>query len=280
MRQEDRDRARPAVPAGGRVISALASLDAMTGRMRASRVAFLLDYDGALTPIVERPEPAILSDPMRETLRELARDFTVAIVSGRDRTDVESSVGLDGVFYAGSHGFDVQGPNCSAQHAEGAKLAPALRAAARDLRDRVAAIDGAQVEEKGFAVAVDYRRAATADHAAIGQAVDQVARAHPDLRRTEEKKVFELRPRVEWDKGRAVLWLLTALGLDGPGVLPVYLGGDATDEDAFATLRVRGIGIRVGEEIERTYARYRLRDPDEARLFLERVCSRLRPAAG
>ena len=59
--------------------------------------------------------------------------------------------------------------------------------------------------------------------------------------------VYEIQPNVEWDKGRAVLYLLEALDLDGSDVLPLYVGDDITDEDAFAALAGRGIGIFVGD---------------------------------
>jgi trehalose-phosphatase len=93
--------------------------------------------------------------------------------------------------------------------------------------------------------------------------------------------VWELRPDLDWDKGRAVLWILAALGLDRPDVVPVYLGDDVTDEDAFRALaeppgpsegaapRDRtGIGILVAEEPRETAARFVLRDPAEVRSFL------------
>jgi trehalose 6-phosphate phosphatase len=72
--------------------------------------------------------------------------------------------------------------------------------------------------------------------------VATVAAAHPRLRRTGAKKVFELRPNVDWDKGRAILSLLRVLGADSPDVLPIYVGDDETDEDAFEAIRERGLG--------------------------------------
>jgi trehalose 6-phosphate phosphatase len=104
----------------------------------------------------------------------------------------------------------------------------------------------------------------------VEAAVAGVAAADPRLRRTGGKKVFEIRPAVAWDKGKALLWLLDVLEL-GPGVLPVYVGDDQTDEDAFRAVRDRGLGVVVrGEGDDRpTLARYTLRDTEEARAFLE-----------
>ena len=73
---------------------------------------------------------------------------------------------------------------------------------------------------------------------------------------------------MEWDKGRAVIWLLSTLGLDHPSILPVYIGDDTTDEDAFQSLHDRGLGIVVGAPVSHTRAHYSLRDTDEVEAFL------------
>jgi len=266
---------------GGRVADqtppALEHLDEIARSAEGKRLAVFLDYDGTLTPIVARPELAILAEEMRVTVRELASLCKVAVVSGRDRADVEKLVDLDSVFYAGSHGFDIAGPGgCRMQHEEGVRCEPALRQAEQELQKRLTGIGGARVEGKKFAVAVHYRLVAEPDVPKVKRIVDEVAAAHPDLRQTGGKKIVELRPRIEWDKGKAVLWLLAALDLDAPDVLSVYLGDDLTDEDAFAALRGRGLGILVGPSRHPTRARYVVRDPAEARLFLERLIDLLR----
>jgi len=101
------------------------------------------------------------------------------------------------------------------------------------------------------------------------QAQGEFARAlarHPALRMTEGKKVWELQPDVDWDKGRAVLWLIETLKLED--ALPVYIGDDVTDEDAFRALEHRGVGIAVQDAAQPTAATLTLRDPDEVRDFL------------
>lgn len=85
------------------------------------------------------------------------------------------------------------------------------------------------------------------------------------------KKVVELQPRIDWDKGKAVLWLLQALDLNTTAVLPLYLGDDITDEDAFKALDGLGIGIVVGEDARPSIARYVLENPDEVHEFLQRL---------
>lgn len=237
--------------------------------LRGRQPALFLDYDGTLTPIVDRPDLAVLSDEMRAVLAELTRYMTICIVSGREREDLARLVRLDGVVYAGAHGFDIAGPAGSDIRAErGTGFRGELAAAARRLRDDLAAIDGVLVEDKRFAVAVHYRLVDEGGIAAVHDAVTRAMTDFPRLRRTEGKMVVELRPDIAWDKGRAVLWLLGALSLEGAEALPVYIGDDVTDEDAFVALRDRGLTILVAEEPRPTAAQYRLGDPAAVQAFL------------
>jgi alpha,alpha-trehalase len=254
--------------------SALDHLDDLAQRAGGKRFAVFLDYDGTLTPIVARPELAVLSDAMRTAVGHLAMRCPVAVISGRDRADVAALVGLGSVYYAGSHGFDISGPDdCRMQHDGGVAAAPALRGAEERLRNRLSGVEGAAVEGKAFAVAVHYRLVPERHVAQVAEVVDSVAAGYPGLRVTGGKKIFELRPRVEWDKGRAVGWLLRALKLEPAGVAPIYIGDDDTDEDAFAALLDCGVGILVRDGPRETAARYALDHPDDVRRFLEALAS-------
>jgi alpha,alpha-trehalase len=233
------------------------------------RLAVFLDYDGTLTPIVSRPELAVLSDRTRSILERLAARRTVAIVSGRDRRDVENLVGLKDMVYAGSHGFDIAGPGgLSMQHDKARECLGELDAAQADLGRRVGGVAGVLLERKRFGLAVHYRNVADGEVPAIERDVDEVVKRSPRLMKKGGKKVFELRPRLDWNKGKAVRWLLQALKLDAPDVRPIFIGDDLTDEDAFRELEHRGVGILVGRPEYRTFARHVLRDPGEVEQFL------------
>lgn len=239
--------------------------------------AVFLDYDGVLAGIAADPAAAVLPPDRRATVARLAARCTVAVVSGRDLRDVRDLVGLDGVVYAGSHGFDLDAPGVVAPDLGAEAYLPALADAERALARVLGPVPGAWVERKRFAVAVHLRRVAPVDHGRVEGVVAAVAARYPTLRRTSGKQVRELRPDLDWDKGRAVRWLLGALGLDRDDVVPLYLGDDETDEDAFRALaeRGRGVGILVGAHGGRTAARYGLRDPGEVQVFLTALADRL-----
>jgi trehalose 6-phosphate phosphatase len=98
-----------------------------------------------------------------------------------------------------------------------------------------------------------------------------VAARHRELRRIDGKKVYELLPDIDWNKGKAVLWLLETLDLVRDKVLPIYIGDDRTDEDAFRALEKRGVAILVSEQPQPTTARYSLKNPAEVERFLREV---------
>lgn len=256
--------------------SALDAIQEFTRGAKGKRLAVFLDYDGTLSPIVDRPELAIMSEEMRATVKALADHSTVAIISGRDRRDVEQLVNLDSLFYAGSHGFDIAGPHdWHVQHEPGAQYLPLIDRAEKALREALSGVKGAIVERKKYSVAVHYRLVADDGVKTVQDAVHAVLSHQSELRKMEGKKIYELQPRIDWDKGKAVLWLLEALDLHKTAVLPLYLGDDITDEDAFKALMNVGVGIVVGDDARRTIAHYALKNPDEVQNFLQRLIASL-----
>lgn len=251
---------------------AMDNLDRIDQRLRDVRPVVFLDYDGTLTPIVDRPEQATLGESMRDALCALADRCDVAVISGRDLADVRRLVGLDNLIYAGSHGYDIVGSDGrQRQREEGVEALPALDQAEPMLREQLKDIPGARVERKRFAIAAHYRNAADRNIPRIEQAMNEAVEKHAGLRKRGGKKIFELLPDADWNKGRAVLWLLETLGPGGAESLPIYIGDDVTDEDAFVALRSRGVTALVSDSSSRTAADYRLRDSEEVELFLRRL---------
>jgi len=237
---------------------------------RDDRPAVFLDYDGTLTPIVSRPDRALLMDSTRAILRTLAAKMPVAILSGRDLNDVRKRVDIDRIVYAGSHGFDIAGPR-GVRRQEATEFLPALDFAEKELREKLAGIAGALIERKRFSIAAHYRNVNESDVSKVEQCVNEVAERHRELRKMDGKKVYEMLPGVDWDKGKAVLWLLKTLGLERAKGRPIYIGDDRTDEDAFSALEKSGVGILVSEQPRSTAARYALKNPAEVERFLREL---------
>lgn len=227
-----------------------------------------LDYDGTLTPIADRPEQATLAAPIRARVARLAARCPVTIVTGRDVSVVRDFVQLDEIGYAGCHGLDIEGPAGSGlRHEAAGCVLPVLDAVEADLERRLSGIPGALVERKRCSVSTHYRLVDADDARRVEEVVAIVARRHPGLRRERGKKVFELRPDVDWDKGSAVEWLIGALSLDPRAA--ICIGDDETDEHAFEVLADAGTPIVVENGDRPTAARYRVRDPGEVAAVLD-----------
>jgi trehalose 6-phosphate phosphatase len=261
-----------------RIPSALDRFDEVFASARGNQVAVFLDYDGTLTPIVSQPEEALLSDSMRQALKELASRVPLAILSGRDLDDVRQHVGIKNIVYAGSHGFDIAGPD-GLRRQMASEFLPKLDRAEKTLQEALDGISGARVERKRLSIATHYRNVNEKDIPKVKQAVGEVAWRHRELRKMTGKKVHELQPDIDWDKGRALMWLLKTLGLEGEDVFPIYIGDDRTDEDAFWALKSRGVGVLVCERSRPTAATYLLRDPDEVEEFLRALTAKESPAS-
>jgi trehalose 6-phosphate phosphatase len=191
-----------------------------------ARAAVLLDVDGTLAPIVARPELAAVPEETRDELRRLVGRYAlVACVSGRTGQDAARLVGVEGITYVGVHGLEL------APEAEG------WREALRPF----AALDWPWLEDKGLTVALHWREAED-EEAARSQLKAAATRAEAaGLEARWGRKVLELRPPVEADKGTAVRALLVARGLRRA----LYAGDDTTDLDAFRGLDGLEVAVRI-----------------------------------
>jgi trehalose-phosphatase len=151
---------------------------------------------------------------------------------------------------------------------QGVDYLPVLDMAEQSLQSLLQGIPGCQIERKRFAIAVHFRRVGDLQVPKIESAVDEVLTLNKGLRKTGGKKIFEPRPDIEWDKGKAITWIQQKLNLAHENVLTFYLGDDLTDEDGFRELRDHGIGILVRDENRPTLARYAVDNPEDVRLFL------------
>ncbi len=258
--------------AASQLPSALERYDRILALAGGRRLALFLDYDGTLTPIVDRPELAVLPDETRRILGRLARRIPVAVISGRSLDDVKRLVGLAGIYYAGSHGFEIEAPSGERLDADLARqYLPALDRAEAALRRRLRDVPNVLVERKRYTIAVHYRLVDPRRLDEVRAAVSGVAAEQPELRRAEGKMVFELQPAVEWNKGKAVERLAGELGLKRQSDFPLFIGDDRTDEDAFRALAGWGVGILVRDADVDTAAQFALNSPSEVAEFLRRL---------
>eukprot|EP01025_Chloroclados_australasicus_P035794 TRINITY_DN3641_c1_g1_i2.p3 TRINITY_DN3641_c1_g1~~TRINITY_DN3641_c1_g1_i2.p3 ORF type:complete len:283 (-),score=33.72 TRINITY_DN3641_c1_g1_i2:2541-3290(-) len=220
---------------------------------------------------------------MRSTIAQTASLFPTAIISGRSLNKLTDFMQLNQLYYAGSHGMDIQGPQQTNPdtNAPCVSFQPASRfldlmnEVNQALQQSLSKIPGASVENNKYCVSAHFRNCDPDCWSDVAREVDKIARNNPELKVTKGRKVLEIRPKIDWDKGRALLHLINALHLSQyqDEILPIYLGDDTTDEDAFRALNTlkQGFGILVSSKAKPTAARYTLNDPSEVQSFLQRL---------
>ena len=239
-------------------------------------VLLLLDFDGTLSDIVARPQDAALRPGNAALLDQLSRQpgFTVGVVSGRELDDISRRVGAAGLVYAGNHGLEIRGPALDYLHPAASAAIPVLAETADRLAAALAHVPGAQVENKTLTLTVHYRRVPAGLHAQVA-AIFRGITGHPVeagiCRVTAAKSALELRPAVDWHKGRALELIRHRLA---PSAFPVYIGDDATDEDAFrAAQQAGGAGAFVGPPDAPSCARYGLAGPSAVTAALSQLAA-------
>ena len=193
--------------------------------------ALLFDVDGTLAPIAATPTLARVPDETKVELARLSDSYLlVACISGRPGAEAAAMVGVEDIRYVGNHGLELD------------ERAPELAGRIARFRDAV----GLPVEDKGLSLSYHYRSAEDEKEArAELEAVAERARAE-GLDPRWGRKVLEIRPSVEADKGTAVVSLLDGVRAR----LGLYAGDDTTDLDAFAGLARAGLEhfVRVAVE--------------------------------
>lgn len=256
------------------------SWESFTSSVRAaSYLLLLLDYDGTLTPIVGRPDEAKLSPGARKTLRALAAkpSFSVGIISGRSLSEVKALVGIEEIYYAGNHGLEIEGPRFQFIHPVAKATQLEIQDLVRQLSTTLANIEGVIVEDKGLTLSVHYRLVRKEEENIVAEVVHQITSPwliEGKIRVTAGKKVWEIRPPIDWHKGKAVETVRHEIGLrvNLGQLLTIYLGDDATDEDAFRIVhRPQGWSIFVGQENTASNADYFLDSTSEVMTFLSRL---------
>lgn len=226
---------------------------------RPRETAIVLDVDGTLSPIVARPEEAVVPATTRELLRGLVERYgLVACLSGRPAGDAARVVGVDGIRYVGEHGLE---------------LAAETEAWVERLASFAAGVDWPHEQGKRLSLAFHYRDAESVP--AAEEALHEVASraAAAGLRPRWGRRVLEIRPPVDWDKGSAVRELVAEAGFRRA----LYAGDDTTDLDAFRGLDPLELAVRVAVVSDEAppglaaAADIVVESPDELAALLERL---------
>ncbi len=235
------------------------------------------DFDGTLAAVVPSPSDAILRDDARRALETLALRVHVAVVSGRELSDLQARVGLRGITLAGEHGGDLLLPGGERQ---GLGLTDAQRNALEGFgryAELLLAGTGGEVERKRLGVAAHTRRIEEGAQRRFEETLLFRARelAPLGLDVLEGKRVIELRPGGA-SKG---LGLRRIRELVAPTAYVLAIGDDQTDEELFReAIREGGHAVKVG--MGETIAQSRVAGPEDVARLLEALAERLHSSEG
>jgi trehalose-phosphatase len=254
----------------------------MLARIISTSGAFLLlDYDGTLVEMAPSPDLATISGDRRDVLRQLAKcpHYRVAVISGRDLDELKGIVGVDGIFYSGSHGLELEGPGVLYRYNIQPQYMAILHKMTDHIRRLLGDIDGVMIERKKLSLCVHYRlcnaeQAVVVRHI-VTEAVTELV-ANGDIRVMSGRKNIEIIPPCDWNKGKIAIWLLDEYHAINPGctLMPIFLGDDSTDETAFEALCVEGTTVFVGCH-RPSSAQYYLRDVSQVYEFLSFLANSL-----
>jgi trehalose 6-phosphate phosphatase len=215
-----------------------------------------LDFDGTLAPLAPTPEAVHFPPKSRELLREVSKVVPVAMVSGRKIDDLRRRVDLPGLIYAGNHGLEIETARGRWVHPAAARFHGEVEDLCAVLQPVIRYFPGARLENKHLTLSLHYRNLSKEiDPRALHEVLERTLKPYPHLRLSHGKKVWEIRPKVDWDKGRAIRRLLAKK----PGWTAMLVGDDMTDEEGFKSLGPKAITVRVGQHLQ-THAKYFLKD--------------------
>lgn len=236
-----------------------------------------LDYDGSLTPIVATPQQAILCKETKDVLDRVSRNsrYKIAFISGRALKDIREKIGLKNVIYVGNHGAEIEGPKIKFESPISPRCRAILEHIKTDLEEKLSSIKGAILEDKGLSLSVHFRMVDKKQIPQVKAIVHECAILYlvrGKIKIKSGKMVLEMRLPLEWDKGKVVLWLLARqkFAMSERPLIPIYIGDDKTDEDAFKVVKNKGLTIFVGKP-KPSYAQYYLKNTREVTQFLKRI---------
>lgn len=243
----------------------------------AEHILLILEYDGTITFITDTPDLAVPTEKIKNTIRTLVGSpfFSVGIISGRSLDDVKKKIGINGLYYGGNNGLEIEGPEIKFTSPDAKELVPLMLLIKEELTEGLEDIEGVIVENKELAISVHYRQAIKRDINSIKEACYNVLKPLVDEGKVKvvgSDKMLEVRPPLELDKGRMLLWLTKNLSITRHNILPIYVGSDLVDESAFKTANKKnGLSIFVGKRSRLSFVDYYLKSPEDVTLLLDKM---------
>lgn len=241
---------------------------------KTDKVLLFLDYDGTLVSFKNRPQDVITPDKVKSVLNKLTQNqqFIIFIITGRMLHEIKKLLGIQGLSYAALHGLQIELSNEKSFFWEEAeKIRPLLEKLKETSLKGFKNEKGIYIEDKEFTLAFHYRLLTDEKIKDFVEKFEKIVKENDVnnmLEMIHGAKVVEVRPQG-WNKGKAVELILNNV-VKTSNILPIYIGDDTTDEDAFRHIGNQGLTIWVTHNSKRTTtAQYWLKDPDEVIVFLQ-----------
>ncbi|MEW6087589.1 MAG: trehalose-phosphatase [bacterium] len=240
------------------------------------------DFDGTLAPIAGTPDKAFIPKITKELLGKLSRapGCKIVVISGRKIKDLKNKIKVKGIVYSGNHGFEISGGGLKRKIPLSRKYKKVLGKIRNDVERNLSKIKGILLEDKKYSLSIHYRLVNKKHIPLVKNIISDIASGYQvknEIKLRCGKKVFEIVPPIEWDKGKAVSWILKKQGyfLKNKTILPFYFGDDNTDEDAFDALKDKGITVFIGDP-GFSKAEYYLKNTVEVRKILKHILETMR----
>ncbi|HOP86077.1 MAG TPA: trehalose-phosphatase [Syntrophorhabdaceae bacterium] len=243
------------------------------GWIKEKKLFLFFDFDGTLVPIQDNPSSCMLEGKIKSYIKRIVSNSLadVAIISGRSVEDIKKRVNIKGIYYSGNHGLEIRGPGLNFIHPEIMPAIKLIKNAKKVISKYVEQIPGVFVEDKHLSFTLHFRLADKEGKRLAKSIFKQILSKefhNMPFKVLKGKEVLELTPLIDWDKGKAVLFIIKEIGQE---YIPLYIGDDLTDETAFSAIKGQGITIRIGRS-KNTDARYYLRTQHEIYNFFKKIC--------
>lgn len=232
----------------------------------------LVDFDGTLVPIAKSPQKIVLKKKVKDVLKNLSsrKDYHIFVISGRSLADLRKWLKYPGLGLIGNHGFEIKplAKRLPAEVRKASRLKTLVWLMGQTFEETFSDIPGIVVEDKNYTLSLHFRNVPANLMPLFSSKLKNLKKryGHLPLQWCEGKKIWEVRPKTEWGKGKAACYLFKKY----PESLPIIIGDDRTDEDMFKALKNKAITIHVGRS-KQSAANYQLNSSREVCIFLQEL---------